>query len=160
MLRKWGIGLVVIAVVAVIGNAQGKDPDREHPIRDYFKKNRLVHALIYLKTETVRKELELTDTQKELTDPLLKEYTESMGKIYKDPKTSTAETTKLSDEACAKIVDKLISILQADQIDRLMEIMTQMSGPMIFLDANIAKTFDLTDDQKRKSNRLPKRPRN
>ena len=98
----------------------------------------------------MRKELELTDTQKELTDPLLKEYTESMGKIYKDPKTSTAETTKLSDEACAKIVDKLISILQADQIDRLMEIMTQMSGPMIFLDANIAKTFDLTDDQKKK----------
>jgi hypothetical protein len=150
MLRKFGIGLVIVAAVAVIGQLQAKDPEPGHPLRDFFKKKGVVMALPLLKTELVGKELKLTDEQKEKAAPLQKDFQDSMRKIFtENPNLTQGERVKKIDEANAELTKKLETILKLEQIDRLLEILTQLGGPMLFADADIGKTIEFTEEQKK-----------
>jgi hypothetical protein len=138
MLRKLEIGLIAVVATALIGNLQGEEPEKEHPLRGYFKKKGGLAALPFLKTEMVQKELGLTDAQKEKTAHLKKVVWDS-----KHPLLSEVDT---------EITKKLESILEPRQIDRLLEIMIQSEVPMALFDTetNIGKLFEWTDDQKEK----------
>jgi len=150
MLRKLEIGSIVLVTVAFIGNLQGQEPDQGHPLRVFFKKETIFSTLPCFKTEMVRKELELTDEQKEKTTTLPRELYASLVKIVNEHLDSPPEQEAKMDEATAEIPKKLESILNPRQIDRLCEILTQLGGPHIFSDTDLGKNLELTDEQMEK----------
>ena len=92
------------------------NPIKKSPLRAYFMKGVAAGFLPLLTTEIVRKELQLTETQREKTALLQKEWQESLEKIYKE--CPEEEQAKRRDEVHAETTKKLEATLEPRQIDR------------------------------------------
>ena len=125
-------------------SAKAADPPGEaskpaHPLRASFDNGNV--SVYFLESEMVRKELELTEAQKEKIGPLLQELSERNTKAGADK----------TDEARMQIVKKIAAILEPRQIDRLLEITAQTKGTtMLVMETEAGKILELTDDQKAK----------
>jgi hypothetical protein len=122
-------------------NPQKEESKPAHPLRASLDSGRDVAEFLYLETEIVRRELELTDAQKEKIAPLLKELRAWTPWAKSDKK----------EEARGVFVKQFEAVLNARQIDRLLQIATQTAWMIEFaLNDETGKVFDLTDDQKAK----------
>jgi hypothetical protein len=146
MLRHLRIGLVMVVAATMIGNLLGKEPEQGHRLSAFFGKKNAEPGLSLLMTETVRSEIKLTDAQTEKITSLQKEIHEigikSFGLTPEERVKKTAETN-------IKIAKNLEALLRAEQVDRLLEILVQMTGPMILAETDVGKTIELTEDQKK-----------
>jgi hypothetical protein len=113
---------------------------------------RAANMMPLLNTEIVRKELELTAAQKEKIALLYKARQETWGKILKEQ--PDKERAKKMEDARAEIKNKLKSILEPRQIDRFLEILAQLEGALLIVNAEYGKNFDLTAEQQEKINAI------
>jgi hypothetical protein len=111
-----------------------------HPLRASLDSGRDVSVFLCLQTEIVRRELGLTDAQKEKITPLLKEL------LAWSAKTKAGKT----EEASVEFVKRFKAVLNPRQIDRLLEIRTQTAVMTWALDNETTNVLELTEDQKAK----------
>jgi hypothetical protein len=121
-------------------NPQKDESKPVHPSRVSLGKSGNAGVFLYLEAEIMRKELGLTDPQKEKIAPLLKEL-RSWSANAKVDKT---------DEASVEFVRRFEAVLEPRQIDRLLEIATQTMVMTWAADNETSKVLELTDDQKAK----------
>jgi hypothetical protein len=128
------------------------ESEKRHPLYEFFRTKGALGALPFLKCEIVQEELALTDAQRSAIAPLAKELRDIQAKSLKDSaKLSADERRKKHEEMFVEMSGKLESILQPRQIDRVLEIMTQFSGPILLLpQTDLGKTLGLTDGQNEK----------
>ena len=112
--------------------------------------------LILLETDLVKKEIRLTDSQRDKLAPLKQELASGIDKAFEQHLAPEERNTKIEqavtalDEKCRK---KLEVILSPTQLDRVWEIMIQLEAfQRGYPDLNVAlaKVLELSDDQKRR----------
>jgi hypothetical protein len=141
----------------------------KHLLRICIVAEGLENLLPYLESEIVRKELDLNDSQKRDIEELL-EWNATLDKLYdeqsdayRDGNDSLSEEndesklfiiTEKIDKLGEKIETKMRSFLTPDQSDRLLEIATQIDGPIPYLydreDDKFMRNLMLTPKQMRK----------
>jgi hypothetical protein len=149
MLRRYRIALLVLVVAAFAGPLRGEKPDQGHPLRKSFLgRQPVVTFLHYMRSASVQKELGLSDTQTKQLAALRKNMPAVDGTL------PVEEAERQLDKRAAEVTKKLEAILTPKQIDRALEIRTQLGGAMILFDydnanPDLAKLFKLTSEQER-----------
>jgi hypothetical protein len=128
-----------------------KIPAGTHPLRVIFPGGSLTNALIYLRSEVVRKELGFNDEHRRELDEII-ELDHGLDKYFdENPDLTDTERCKKTTEVCDQCSSRLEKLLPPDRMDRLCEMITQIEGIQdLFYEINgdrIKKLFDLTPKQ-------------
>ena len=111
-----------------------------------------------LRSETVQKELNLTDDQKNKLKELSDKASASMREVFAGMRdlsaderaAKMAEVRKKLDGQAEEAKKTIEEVLLPNQVDRLKEIALQVRGPQALLDKEVQNSLGLADDQKDK----------
>jgi hypothetical protein len=129
MFRNCKLALLALVVVAAAGHVRCEEGGQSHPLRkSYFTKSRAPAFVVYFRSKSIRDEIGLSDTQ-----------TKQIAALGKR-------------KQAADVAEKLQTILRPDQINRALEIVAQLNGPVVLFDyfddnPELAKRIELTAEQ-------------
>lgn len=127
---------------------------------DLFARGTKIRPLPLLVSESVQKEIELTDDQKAKVATVYEEFQAAVAKL-RSATTAGRDLSELSYEQRTKWFEgirktnddfepKVKEILKPKQLERAQQIAYQVQGPLAFRNPDVIKALELTKDQQEK----------